>query len=44
MVFSTIFCDVGSYIVQEFEDSGNPEKHFQDLLVLAKQGIEKGKV
>lgn len=29
---------------QEFEDSGDPEKHYQALLSLAKQGIEKGKV
>lgn len=30
--------------IQEFEESGDPEKHFQALLSLAKQGIEKGKV
>lgn len=30
--------------IQEFEESGDPEKHFQALLLLAKQGIEKGKV
>lgn len=29
---------------QEFEESGDPEKHFQALLSLAKEGIEKGKV
>lgn len=29
---------------QEFEESGDPEKHFQALLTLAKEGIEKGKV
>ncbi|KAM7262751.1 hypothetical protein ACFE04_000434 [Oxalis oulophora] len=29
---------------QEFEESGDPEKHFQALLSLAKQGIERGKV
>lgn len=29
---------------QEFEDSGDPEKHLQDLLTLAKEGKEKGKV
>ncbi|PHT77869.1 hypothetical protein T459_15921 [Capsicum annuum] len=28
----------------EFEDSGDPEKHLQDLLTLAKEGKEKGKV
>ena len=32
------------FFVQEFEDSGDPEKHFQALLALAKEGIEKGKV
>lgn len=32
------------YLVQEFEESGDPEKHFQALLSLAKEGIEKGKV
>lgn len=30
--------------LQEFEESGDPEKHFQALLSLAKEGIEKGKV
>lgn len=29
---------------QEFDDSGDPEKHFEDLLSLAKTGVEKGKV
>lgn len=33
-----------SVLNQEFEDSGDPEKHLQDLLTLAKEGIEKGKV
>lgn len=28
----------------EFEESGDPEGHFQALLALAKEGIEKGKV
>lgn len=32
------------YLVQEFEESGDPDKHFQALLSLAKEGIEKGKV
>lgn len=31
-------------LVQEFEESGDPEKHFQALLSLAKEGIQKGKV
>ena len=29
---------------KEFEESGDPEKHFQALLSLAQEGIEKGKV
>lgn len=29
---------------QEFEENGDPENHFQALLSLAKEGIEKGKV
>ncbi|KAI5432449.1 hypothetical protein KIW84_036256 [Lathyrus oleraceus] len=28
----------------EFEESGDPENHFQALLSLAKEGIQKGKV
>ncbi|KAF6161193.1 hypothetical protein GIB67_007834 [Kingdonia uniflora] len=41
-----LFCTVGVHPTRckEFEDSGNPEKHFQDLMSLAKEGIEKGKV
>lgn len=36
---------ISSFILnQEFEDSGDPEKHLQDLLTLAKEGKEKGKV
>lgn len=31
-------------LIQEFEESGDPEKHFQALLSLAKEGIQKGKV
>lgn len=31
-------------LVQEFDESGDPEKHFQALLSLAKVGVEKGKV
>lgn len=30
--------------LQEFDESGDPEKHFQALLSLVKEGIEKGKV
>lgn len=30
--------------IQEFEDNGDPENHFQALLSLAKEGIQKGKV
>lgn len=30
--------------LQEFDESGDPEKHFKALLSLAKEGIEKGKV
>lgn len=30
--------------IQEFEESGDPENHFQALLSVAKEGIEKGKV
>jgi hypothetical protein len=29
---------------QEFEESGDPEGHFQALLALAKEGLDKGKV
>lgn len=29
---------------QEFEESGDPEKHFEALLSLAREGVEKGKV
>ncbi|KAJ0088804.1 hypothetical protein Patl1_32735 [Pistacia atlantica] len=41
-----LFCTVGVHPTRckEFEESGDPEKHFQALLSLAKQGIEKGKV
>ncbi|KAG6744952.1 hypothetical protein POTOM_051593 [Populus tomentosa] len=31
-------------LLEEFEESGDPEKHFQALLSLAKEGIQKGKV
>ncbi|CAN1277719.1 Deoxyribonuclease TATDN1 [Linum perenne] len=30
--------------MQEFDESGDPENHFQALLSLAKEGIQKGKV
>lgn len=32
------------FIHQEFEESGDPEKHYQALFTLAKEGIQKGKV
>ena len=39
----------GSYnefdiLAQEFEDSGDPDKHYEELLALAKEGASKGKV
>lgn len=41
-----LFCTVGVHPTRckEFEESGDPENHFQALLSLAKEGIEKGKV
>ncbi|XP_068649941.1 uncharacterized protein [Aristolochia californica] len=41
-----LFCTVGVHPTRckEFEDSGDPELHFQELVSLAKEGIEKGKV
>nr|KJB36252.1 hypothetical protein B456_006G148500 [Gossypium raimondii] len=41
-----LFCTVGVHPTRckEFEESGDPEKHFQGLLALAKEGIQKGKV
>lgn len=41
-----LFCTVGVHPTRckEFEESGDPEKHFQALLLLAKEGIAKGKV
>ncbi|KAI5679654.1 hypothetical protein M9H77_00881 [Catharanthus roseus] len=41
-----LFCTVGVHPTRcsEFDESGDPEKHFQALLSLAKEGIEKGKV
>lgn len=41
-----LFCTVGVHPTRcnEFDESGDPEKHFDALLSLAKEGIEKGKV
>ncbi|XP_078163013.1 tatD related DNase isoform X1 [Carex rostrata] len=41
-----LFCTVGVHPTRckEFEESGDSERHFQALLSLAKEGIEKGKV
>lgn len=41
-----LFCTVGVHPTRckEFEESGDPERHFQSLLSLAKEGVEKGKV
>ncbi|ONK65137.1 uncharacterized protein A4U43_C07F34060, partial [Asparagus officinalis] len=41
-----LFCTVGVHPTRckEFEDSGDPEGHFQALVSLAKEGIQKGKV
>ncbi|KAF5750594.1 putative deoxyribonuclease TATDN1-like [Tripterygium wilfordii] len=41
-----LFCTVGVHPTRckEFEESGDPQNHFQALLSLAKEGIEKGKV
>ncbi|KAG0477087.1 hypothetical protein HPP92_013928 [Vanilla planifolia] len=41
-----LFCTVGVHPTRckEFDDSGDPEKHFQELLTLAKEGFAKGKV
>ncbi|XP_071908522.1 uncharacterized protein [Coffea arabica] len=41
-----LFCTVGVHPTRckEFDESGDPEKHFQSLLSLAKEGVEKGKV
>ncbi|GJZ27509.1 putative deoxyribonuclease TATDN1 [Tanacetum coccineum] len=40
-----LFCTVGVHPTRcnEFDESGDPEKHFQALLSLAKEGVEKGK-
>lgn len=32
------------YCFKEFEESGDPERHYESLLSLAKEGVEKGKV
>lgn len=41
-----LFCTVGVHPTRcsEFEDSGNPQKHFEELLALARDGHAKGKV
>ncbi|KAK3031419.1 hypothetical protein RJ639_036160 [Escallonia herrerae] len=41
-----LFCTVGVHPTRcnEFDGSGDPEGHFQALLSLAKEGVEKGKV
>nr|XP_029145630.1 putative deoxyribonuclease TATDN1 isoform X3 [Arachis hypogaea] len=41
-----LFCTVGVHPTRckEFEESGDPENHFQALVALAKKGIQKGKV
>ncbi|KAG1368353.1 putative deoxyribonuclease TATDN1 [Cocos nucifera] len=41
-----LFCTVGVHPTRckEFEECGDPEKHFQALVLLAKEGIQKGKV
>ncbi|EYU18106.1 hypothetical protein ABFS82_10G060300 [Erythranthe guttata] len=41
-----LFCTVGVHPTRcnEFDDSGDPEKHYEALLSLAKEGVEKGKV
>ncbi|CAL9153159.1 uncharacterized protein LOC103993977 [Musa acuminata AAA Group] len=41
-----LFCTVGVHPTRckEFEESGDPEQHFQALVSLAREGIQKGKV
>ncbi|URE41090.1 TatD related DNase [Musa troglodytarum] len=42
-----LFCTVGVHPTRckvEFEESGDPEQHFQALVSLAQEGIQKGKV
>lgn len=41
-----LYCTVGVHPTRcsEFEESGDPEKHFEALLSLAREGVEKGKV
>lgn len=41
-----LFCTVGVHPTRcsEFEESGDPEKHYQDLFSLANEGMQKGKV
>ncbi|KAI4310618.1 hypothetical protein MLD38_035585 [Melastoma candidum] len=41
-----LYCTVGVHPTRckEFDDSGDPEKHYDALLSLAREGIQKGKV
>ncbi|XP_047962539.1 deoxyribonuclease TATDN1 isoform X1 [Salvia hispanica] len=41
-----LFCTVGVHPTRckEFDDSGDSERHFQALLSLAREGVDKGKV
>lgn len=41
-----LFCTVGVHPTRckEFEESGDPERHYQALLSLAREGVAKGKV
>ncbi|KAG6515814.1 hypothetical protein ZIOFF_026245 [Zingiber officinale] len=42
-----LYCTVGVHPTRckvEFEDSGDPDRYFQALVSLAREGIEKGKV
>lgn len=41
-----LFCTVGVHPTRckEFEESGDPERHFQALLSVAREGVQKGKV
>lgn len=41
-----LYCTVGVHPTRcsEFEESGNPDKHLEDLLALAREGHRKGKV
>ncbi|WOL05088.1 deoxyribonuclease TATDN1 [Canna indica] len=41
-----LFCTVGVHPTRckEFEESGDPEQYFQELVALAREGIQRGKV